>query len=260
MTALIVDDEEASRSTLHGFLSKYCPQITRILEAASVAEAVPAITQYAVTVVFLDIDMPYENGFALFEHIAQPHFHTIFVTAYDQYALKAIKQCAVDYILKPVNIRELIAAVEKVSALHETTQSNKRLEELLSVLAAAGKRQLPLPDKIPLPDANGLCYISVREIIRCEAEGSYTVFYFTARPKMVIPRSLGRYETLLRDYGFVRVHNHHLINLQYVERYQRGRGGTVIMSDKKEVMVAQRKRDEFLRLLGYSGGGDITGI
>ena len=244
ISTLIVDDEHNSRKTLHNFLLKYCPDVEIVAEAASVAEAAQAIRYSSPELIFLDISMPEENGFELFQKIPEPAFHTVFVTAHDEYAFKAIKHHALDYILKPVSIEELIKTVSRVKALRETGNNLHQLKVMLESV------QRPvIPDRIALPVSDGLIYVDLRNIIRCEAEGSYTQIHFTNCSKITVCRTLSTYEDMLKGCGFVRIHHRHLINLSHVEKYQRGRGGVVIMSDKKEVEVAQRRRDEFLEHL-----------
>lgn len=242
LTTLLVDDEEHCRIALRNFLTRYCPDVSVIGEADTVATARRLVAELGPDLVFLDISMPPEDGFALFRDLPAPGFHTIFVTAHDEYALKAIKHHALDYLLKPLNISELIRAVGHAKALREQGSMQAQLSQLLQSAQQPG-----LPEKICLPLADGFTYVPVREIIRCEAEGSYTIFHFSGRNKVVVSRTLGSYEAVLKDYGFIRVHHQHLINPEHVERYQRGRGGIVVMSDKKEVVVSQRKKDDFLR-------------
>lgn len=245
LNTLIVDDEEDSRISLQHFLTKYCPAVRVIGTASSVQEALVIIRNSQPDLVFLDINMPHENGFELFRELPDPDFYTIFVTAYEEYALKAIKHHALDYILKPVNIAELIKAVSRANQLFDKQAVSRQISNLLQSV-----QRPQAPERISIPLGDGYLYVPVQDIIRCEAESSYTVFYFTNRNKIVVTRTLGSYEVLLRPYGFIRVHSQHLINMHHVEKYQRGRGGVVLMSDKKEVIVSQRKREEFLRLIG----------
>lgn len=248
LNTLIIDDEEDSRITLHNFLTRYCPDVRIAGEADSVPAACELIAGSMPDLVFLDISMPHEDGFALFRRFPEPAFHTIIVTAYDSFALNAIKHQALDYILKPVNIGELVQAVNRVKVIREQGNVQRQISQLLQ-----SSRKPDLPEKIGLPQADGFLYIPVKDIIRCEAEGSYTVFYIAGRSKVMVSRILGSYEALLKEYGFIRVHREHLINPAHVERYQRGRGGTVFMSDKKEVIVSQRKKDDFLKQInGFS--------
>ncbi|PSK91537.1 LytR/AlgR family response regulator transcription factor [Taibaiella chishuiensis] len=243
LSILIVDDEEGSRKTLRHFLERYCTDVQVVAEADSVATAVLEIEQHKPMLVFLDINMPQENGFALFNKIPKPSFQTIFVTAYDSYALQAIRQQAIDYILKPLNVKSLTEAVERARQYCTQQQLAERVGDLLVSLQPG-----PAPKiKIDLPTTNGFIYVSVAEIIRCEALDNYTSFHFTDRKPVVVCRTLGHYETVLKDFGFIRVHHQHLINPDHLLQYQHGRGGTLLMSDQAEVSVSQRKREEFLK-------------
>ena len=245
ITAIIVDDEQESRNTLNSFLLKYCPDVSVVAEASSIATAVKEIAAHKPQLVFLDINMPGGPGFELFDVFPEPAFRTIFITAYDEYALKAIKYHAFDYLLKPIDIDELIATIGRVKKLiNSDNKNNDQLRELIMSL-----HKPVLSERLALPVLNGFVYVDIRDIVRCEAEGSYTYVHFTNRSKMLISRPLGSYEAILSEHGFVRIHHHHLINLRHVEKYQRGRGGCVIMSDKKEIDVSQRRRDEFLKRL-----------
>lgn len=252
LTAILIDDEEDCRLTLRRFLTSYCPDVVILAEAHSVEEAVQRIAQLGPMLVFLDISMPHEDGFALFEKIPAPDFYTIFVTGHDEYALKAIKHHALDYILKPVNINELIGAVDRARTLQDKDTLNTRLDALVQSV-----RKIRPQEKICLPLTDGFIYVEAAAIIRCEAVGSYTNFYFTDRASIMTCKTLGSYETLLKEYGFVRIHSKHLINKAHVEKYQRGRGGTITMSDQKEVAVSQRKRDEFLKQVNGMGGDEL---
>ncbi|KAK6024176.1 response regulator receiver domain protein, partial [Ostertagia ostertagi] len=169
LNTLIVDDEEDSRSSLQHFLTKYCPTVRIVGTAASVQEALVIIRNYPPDLVFLDINMPYENGFELFRTLPAPDFHTIFVTAYEEYALKAIKHHALDYILKPVNITELMQAVNRAEGLADKQIVNRQISNLLQSM-----QRLQTPEKINIPLADGFLYVPVQDIIRCEAESSYT--------------------------------------------------------------------------------------
>jgi two-component system LytT family response regulator len=255
LTTILIDDEEDSRITLRNFLGRYCPDVEVLAEADSVQAGVALIQTLKPALVFLDINMPQENGFMLFEHIPNPDFYVVFITAYDEYAIKAIRHNALDYILKPINIRELMQAVSRAQELRNKEGIQRQLHQLMKALPQQQQQQAQNPEKLMLPLTDGFVYVPMQDIIRCEASGNYTFFYFTNREKMVVCNTLGYYEEALKDYGFIRVHHQHLINQHHVDRYQRGRGGTVVMRDQKEVAVSQRKRDEFLRMMGFIARG-----
>lgn len=247
--AVIVDDEYESRQTLQNFLVKYCPDVSVAGQAGAVAEAVTLIGEVQPELVFLDINMPAENGFQLFNKLLKVDFYTVFVTAYDDYALQAFKHHAADYLLKPIDIQELIATVNRITELIELKVKAQQLTDLLSVF----KQPVTNP-KIALPVAEGLIYVHTSDIVRCEASSNYTYIYFAGGRKIIVSRTLAVYEEALKDRGFARVHHQHLINLHHVEKYVRGRGGSVVMSDGIEIQVAQRKKDEFLKLLDSREG------
>ncbi|BFO67259.1 response regulator transcription factor [Chryseobacterium sp. S0630] len=242
--SIVVDDEQESRETLLRFLSKYCPDIEIIGEADSVNEAVEVIIEKSPELVFLDVNMPVENGFKLFEKISDINFYTVFVTAYDQYAVQAFKHHAVDYLLKPIVIHELIITVNRVAKLLEDKNKIQQLSALLHHI------KIPVEQsKIALPTMEGLVYVHTMDIVRLQADDNYTSIFFKGGKRMMISHTLAYFEETLKDQGFVRIHHQHLINLQHVEKYIRGRGGYIIMSDETSLQVSQRKKDEFLRII-----------
>lgn len=245
LNTILIDDEENGRNTLRNFLVRYCGHVHIVAEADSVSAAIPLIGMHRPQLVFLDINMPEQNGFALFNEIPAPDFQTIFVTAYDSYALQAIKLHALDYILKPLSIADLVKAVaraEQVCAAQQTSgNTDARLQTLPSSSLSTGK--------LGLPTTSGLLFVPAADVVHCMAEGSYTWFHLAGRKPLLVCKPLGFYEERLREYGFVRVHNRHLVNLAHVEQYQRGRGGMLLMSNGDEVLVSQRKKDGFLHAM-----------
>ncbi|WP_118976062.1 LytR/AlgR family response regulator transcription factor [Taibaiella koreensis] len=248
ISTVIIDDEYESRKILQRFLVKYCPDIKVVAEASCIDEAIVSIRDTAPELVFLDINMPRENGFQLFNKLSGIDFYTVFVTAYDSYALQAFRHHALDYLLKPIDIDQLIVTVNRVKQLRDDKQQAQQLKGFFESF-----RRLPELPKIALPVLEGFIYVHTADIVRCEANSNYTYVYLTGGKKVVVSKTLAVYEELLKDHGFARVHHQHLINLKYVEKYVRGRGGLVIMSDKKEIQVSSRKKEEFLRLIGGMG-------
>lgn len=245
ISTVIVDDEYESRQILHKFLVKYCPDIKVVAEASSIAEAIVVIKETIPELVFLDINMPKENGFQLFNRLPDTDFYTVFVTAYDTYALQAFRHHVLDYLLKPIDIDQLIITVDRIKQLRDHKQKANQLKGFFEIF----KRPPEIP-KIALPVTEGFIYVQTTDIVRCEASSNYTQIFLAEGKKVIVSKTLAVYEELLRDHGFARVHHQHLINLKYVEKYVRGRGGLVIMSDKKEVQVSSRKKEEFLKLVG----------
>ncbi len=240
ISSVIIDDEQESRKAVSNILLKYCNDIEILGEADNVASGIRLIKNKQPDLVFLDIQMPDGTGFNLLESFNNINFHVVFITAYDQYAIKAIKFSAVDYILKPIDPQQLIDAVEKVRNLSPANiQSPERINTLLN-----NKREVI---KIALPTLNGYHFVKVRDIIRCEADNNYTNFFLNLGHTFLVTRTLKEYELLLKEESFVRVHQSHLINTNFVVQYIKGEGGTAIMSDGSEIDISRRKKDVFLK-------------
>lgn len=234
--AIIIEDEENGRLVLKTLLKKHCPQIEILAMAASIREAIPLIIHHEPEVVFLDIELPESNGFTLFDHFPVNTFKTIFVTAYGEYALKALKLSAVDYILKPIDPDELIEAVEKLNhKSHREEKVNTLLQNINSNLS-----------KIALPTLEGLVFIDINTITRCEAQGNYTQFYFTNGNKMLISKTLAYFDDLLNDFSFFRANRNTLINMNFISKFQRGKKCYVYLEDNSEVAISDNKREEFM--------------
>ena len=242
---ILVDDEADSRSVLQRLLETYCSQVTVVGTAAGVDTALPLIREKDPDLVFLDIEMIQGNGFDLLNKLQPFSFQVIFVTAFDEYAVKAFKYSAVDYLLKPVDIDELQSAVEKVTV---RMQDRLDLSPIRTLLENVGAMQLS-QQKMAIPTVNGLSFVAINNIIRFEAQGSYTVIYVTNGEPLMATRNIKEYEQLLPESIFCRIHNSHIINLQRIQKYQKGRGGVVIMEDGSEIEVASRRRQEFMQKL-----------
>lgn len=243
LSAYIIDDEQDSRENLSSLLREVCNDVKIVGIGEDLPSSAKEITITSPNIVFLDIRLGLNDGFDLFNYFPRPSFMTIFVTAYAEHAIQAIRKQAVDYLLKPLKTKELIIAVESARGII-MEQKNKSTPK--NVIFDSGPSNIS--SKITLPIQDGLLSIKMEDIIRCEAEGNYTEFYFTNRNKILICKTLGYYEDALQSHGFIRVHSHHLVNLAHVVRYQRGRGGILFMSDKSEIIVSQRKRDQFLNV------------
>ena len=246
--AIIVDDEERHHETLGKMLANFCPEIELLGDAYNVAEAVNLINTKNPQLVFLDIEMPGGNGFTLFDNFDEPPFEVIFTTAHDLYAINAIKYAALDYLMKPVNIKELqeaVARASKVISRKEDTSSNQKINVLKSNLKLEDKRFT----KIALPSSGGIDFIEAEIIIRAEAERSYSNFYLENGKKILVSKPLKEYEALLEQCNFFRVHKSHMINLTHIEKYIKGKGGYVIMKDGSHVDVSVRKKDDLLNRL-----------
>jgi two-component system, LytTR family, response regulator len=245
ISAIIIDDESKGRLALREKLSSYCPQVKVLAEADNGHEALLLIRHHKPQLIFLDIEMPRMNGFEMLNELAEKNFHIIFTTAYDQYAIKAIKYAAFDYLLKPIDIEELKTAISNVNA-HENTQTKKQVE-LLNENKQNPKKQL---SKLAIPTLDGLMFYDINDIIHLEANSNYTNIYLTNKLKIIASKTLKDFEELLPVAIFFRTHHSHLINLNYIKRYIKGDGGQIEMQNGNYVDVARRKKEEFLKVIG----------
>lgn len=239
---VIVEDELHSRNFLQNIIKEFCPQIKVVATAADVSEGIDAIQVHQPDLVFLDIEMQTGNGFDLLQHFPDPNFNVIFTTAYDHYAMKAIKFSAIDYLLKPIEIEELQQAVQKWADKKFISDNKRSVEVLLKNLQSSQKSH----QSIGLSTSEGLEFVKLQEIIHIESSGPYSHFFIKHRPKIIISRHLKEYEHLLSDHGFFRVHNCHIINLREVKKYIKSDGGIVLLNDETQIPISIKKKDEFL--------------
>ncbi len=243
--ALIVEDESKNRELLSALVQKHCEGITIIETAENVETGVDAIRRLSPDLVFLDISMPDGTGFDLLGKVSDKKFDVIFTTATDKYALKAIKYSALDYLLKPIDSEELKSAVGKVTHKSVGLTTMENLNFLLQNL----KQNNDNYNKITLPTGNAYEIVYIRDIVRLEAEGSYTCFYLVGGKKILVSSGLKHYEDLLPEKDFIRVHHQHLINIHQVVRFLKVDGGYAVMSDNAQVEISRRKKDYFLQKL-----------
>ena len=243
LKTIIVDDEPDSIKLLSLQLSQHCPEVEIAGMYTSSVKALPAIEKIQPDLVFLDIEMPIMNGFELLEKILHLPFSVIFITAYNQYALKAFRFSAIDYLLKPIDKSELVRSMEKVRKVNKT--SSRQVEAFLQRL------QHPLQgmNKIGLPTMEGLQMIPVHSIISCESDDNYTILFLNDRKKMIVSCTLKDIEELLQDYSFIRVHRSYLVNLNEIEKYVKGEGGYLVMSDGSNIDVSRSRKEELLKKL-----------
>lgn len=244
MKILLVDDEPKARSMLRNIIQDYCPVVQFIEEANSVNEAVKIINKQKPDIVFLDIEMPNENGFALFDYFDVPPFETIFCTAYSEYALQAFEVSAIDYILKPISISKVQAAIEKAI---KTRGQNKIIEQVSALKENLSVHQL---QKIGLPLADGLQFIKVDDLLYFEADGSYTNV-ITNKERYLVSKKIKEFDELLQnDNRFYRVHRSFLINIQKIIKYNKRDGATLIFENNKVIPVAREKKNDFDEFIG----------
>lgn len=240
---IVVDDEVSCRESLKSFLKSYCPEVDVIGEADSAKTGKAIIAALQPDLVFLDIEMPFGNAFDLLEQLSDMKFQVVFVTAFSHYAIQALNCSAAYYILKPIDIDELVKAVEKVKENLEQKQDNQLFTKvLLENIQLSNKQHY----KLALPVMEGFEVVEVKDIIRCEANDNFTIFYFIDGKRALICRTLKHYEAILTDFGFMRVHKSHLVNLHYVKKYKKANGGQIVMSDDAEIEVSPGKKESFL--------------
>lgn len=243
LKAIIIEDEEVSREILTNYISTYCPTIELVGEASNIETGEKLIAKENPDIVFLDIEMPYGNGFDLLERIKNINFEVIFITAYSNYAIKALNLSASSYILKPIDIDELVVSVEKIvksKEKKETFSSTRVLAE--NIKAISNKDQ-----KIVIPQMDGFEVVKISDIIRAEASDNYTVLYLVNGKKYMLSKTLKFYEDLLTEFGFLRTHKSHLLNLSQVVKYKKGKVGQAIMVDESVVLVTAKSRKEFMK-------------
>jgi len=234
--ALIVDDEKHSRENLRGVLEKYCPEIIIVGEADSAISAIEKIQELHPDVIFLDIEMPGGNGFKVLDFFRKPDFKVIFVTAYDQYAIQAIKFSALDYILKPIDAIIVKEAVDRFVAFHE--ENDIRLEQFLK-----NKELNTDSKKIALTFSDKIDYVEVKHIIQCKGEGNYTRIILSCGKEHLLSKPLIDFEEILNGYGFIRTHKAHVVNLSHVSTFIKSDGGYLKMTDGTSVPVSRRKKE-----------------
>jgi len=246
INAVIIDDESNNIDNLEGLLKKYCPQIEVTGTAMNADEGAALIKKLQPKLIFLDIQMPGKSGFDMLSELQDHSFEIILITAYDQYGIKAIKFSAVDYLLKPLDIEELKKAVQKAGQRIKERMQNHELENLLQLLK---NREEKSTHKLALPAIKETRFVSPKDIIRCESSNTYTGFYITTGEKIVVSRPIYEYEELLSDFGFIRCHQSHLVNKEYIKSWVKGDGGYLIMQNGDEIPVSKNKKEILARVL-----------
>lgn len=242
LTAAIVDDVAQARATLKEDLATYCPDIEIIGEADGVVTGSKLLKKIKPDVVFLDIQLQDGTGFDILEILGDISFQVIFTTASDEFAIKAFKFSAVDYLLKPVDPDELILAVQKTSKVNNSTQENYDL--LLNTV-----KEQSAPKRLALHTLEKIHVTDIADIMRCESNGNYTTFYFKDGQKLLVTKTLKEYDQMLSEYKFARVHQSHLINAQQIKEFVKVDGGYIVMRDGSKIPVSLRKKSVVMKLL-----------
>ena len=246
LKAIIIDDEPDCVKLLSLQLKMYCPQVQVAATSTSSSEGYEKIKEIRPDIVFLDIEMPVMNGFQLLEKIGNINFSLIFITAYDQFAVKAFRFSALDYLLKPIDGKDLKTAVEK--AVQRNWPQKQQLGHLKQQLENGGKI---LPDKIALPYQNGVIFAEINHVIYCESENNYTRIHTADSKQYMIAKTLGDIQEVLEERNFLRVHRQYVINLDHIIKYVKGEGNYVIMSNNKNIPVARNQKERLIEKFGW---------
>lgn len=245
MKILIIDNEELLRSGLKELINNCSDHLPLIEEADGVASGLQKVNQFRPDIVFLDIEMEDGTGFDLLSKISNPGFQLIFTTAHNQYAIQAFKFSAIDYLLKPIDPEELQKSLDKATANINKSDLSRQLAVMMQQLAAKPEGE----KKIVLKDIESTYFIKVNDILFCEAEGTYTKFYFTNNDPILVSKNLKEYEAILEPLGFLRTHHSYLANPTKIKMYDKTDGGALILEGGHSIPVSQRKKDTILSLL-----------
>ncbi|MGN6532565.1 MAG: LytR/AlgR family response regulator transcription factor [Ginsengibacter sp.] len=240
---ILVDDEPRGLNTLRKLLQAYCPELKIAAECANADEAKEKIQLLEPHLVFLDISLPGKSSFDLLTELRQINFEIIFVTAHHEYALQAFRYSAVDYLVKPIDEDLLNDAVKRAARRISSSSVSQNIGTLLHNLQQPEIKQ---EMKLCIPSLKGFQVVDLKDILFCEASGSYTNFYFISNSTVCSARPIYEYEEVLSDAGFVRIHKSYLVNLLHIKEYIRGEGGSVVLSNNKEVEVSRRKKESFI--------------
>jgi len=247
ITAVIIDDEQSSREILRNMLARYCPDIHVVGEADAVASGKALIAKLNPHVIFLDIEMPSGSGFDLLKEIGTLSAEVIFITAHNHYAIHAIRICALDYLLKPINVQELITAVSRLQE-----KDIRITRQILTLLREQLSSKNPYPEQIAVPSLNGLEILKIQDVLYCEGDRNYTTLYMRDDSKIVSSKTLKEYERMLPQDIFIRAHQKYLVNIKLVKRYLKGRGGVLVMDNGKNIDVAHSKKNEVIQALSQA--------
>jgi two-component system, LytTR family, response regulator len=240
-TAILIDDERNALDVLEMQLKQYCTGVTILAKCDSGEKGIEAIRKLSPALVFLDVEMPYLNGFEVLEQTSSLAYQVIFTTAYDQFAIKAFKYSAIDYLLKPIDIVELQQAVKKAQQSSDADSLDCKLKRLLNQI-----QPQKLTNKIALPIGEAFQFVEPNEIIRCESESNYTHIFLTNGKKITLAKTLKEVEENIQGSPFYRIHQSHLINMNHIVKFTKGDGAYVVMNDGTLVTVSRQKKEAFM--------------
>ncbi len=241
---VIIDDERNAREAIRQMVDKFFSEITIVGIADDVKSGAEIIKQLKPDLVLLDIKLPDGTGFDILNEFNEINFFTIFITAYNKHAVKAFKFSALDYLLKPIDIDEFKLAIDKVIKAKEDQNTKKKLDIFLENIHNISKEV----KKIVLKTSDSIHLVQVNEILRCQSEGNYTKFFFTNKSPILVSKNIKEYYEMLKDYQFFRPHQSHIVNINYIKRYHKADGGSLIMQDDSSVPVSTRKRDDLMKI------------
>ena len=242
MTTIIVDDEQNARENLTTLIQSYCPNIEIIKTSNSVSDAINSIKKYKPDLIFLDIELNEGTGFDVLEAVKDIPMQVIFITAFNQYAIKAFKFSAIDYLLKPIDIDELKEAISRAESKFKKQEINKQIDSLLSLIKNQSDKET---QKIILPISGGVQFYDVSEIIRVQSQSNYVTFYLTQGRELLISKTLKEFEEMLEKHGLIRVHHSHIVNLNFILQYQKNSGGYLVLKDQTTIPLSRSYKDKF---------------
>jgi two-component system LytT family response regulator len=238
ITAVLIDDEKNNLDNLQMLLNRHCPEVQVVAMALDATEGRRIILEHQPGLVLLDIEMPGKNGFDLLRSLPQYDFEVIFVTAYDQYGIQAVKFAAIDYLLKPVNPDELQTAINKVITKNQSKKQNLHVENLIRIFQQQKEEQ-----RIALPTQKETRFIATGDIVRCESSNNYTTFILANAEKILVSKPIYEYDELLGSYGFIRCHQSHLVNKKYIKSLIKEDGGYLLLDNGEQIPVSRNKKD-----------------
>jgi two-component system, LytTR family, response regulator len=246
LRAIIIDDEPNAVSLLALRLGQHCPHVDVVAACTDSLDAIDLLRQHRPDLIFLDIEMPQLNGFQVLDAVKDLTFSLIFVTAYDRFAIKAFKYSALDYLLKPIDTQELIAAVNKAEKQHQTT--SHQLQHLQHQFVNATKS---LPERIALPYQNGVTFVPINDILYCEADDNYTRFHLLNGQQHVAAKTLRDIQELLEERDFLRIHRQYLVNVSQIRKFVKGEGSYVVMNNEQTIPVSRGQKDKLIERFGW---------